>query len=206
MRFLCFVYLSYIISCIVIDVNHADLRCFSEYLLNDQIVKVKISQFSKSDGNFDFSILGPENKYILGRYNVTFGSWTFTTKKVGDYTFCVSESSSYRAQNNITSTNPIRINISIKHGAEAMLFEKREQYEGSYISLIENANGLNIVTQEVYDQIKQIKGKQQTTFNASVKNLRRIRSFSISSICIIIALSIIEIMYLRNLFIQQKVA
>ena len=163
------------------------LMCFKEDLTSETLAIVEVS----SKKEVGLRIMDSGNYYLYERIQAEH-KYSWAALESGVYSFCA-----------FSQTDPVEIDVEFKKGVKAKDF--------SQIAKTKNLKGIEVNIEKIEESVKDLHKKvrylrereeQLRNTNATIQS--RVIVYSICTICILFALAIIQIMYMKRFFKSKK--
>lgn len=162
--------------------------CFREDLLSETLAVVEVN----SQDEFGLRIQDSGNYFLYEKTHNTH-KYSWTAFNSGVYSCCVFA----------TQAQETRVEFSLKKGVRAKDYShiaKTNNLKGIEVSL----KKLGELGKDVHKKIKYLREREEQLRNTNDTIHNRVIVYSISTICILLALGITQIMYLKRFFKSKK--
>ncbi|GAA0156893.1 hypothetical protein Leryth_007222 [Lithospermum erythrorhizon] len=175
-------------------------KCISEELHNNVVVLgdyVVISDHPPSKTpTITIKVTSPFGKTIHNQGNVSHGQFAFTTTEAGNYLACFSSDGDH-------GTGDLSVNIDWKTGIAAKDWDsvaRKQNIEGLELELTK----LEGAVEAIHDNLLYLKNRELEMRAVSEVTNSRVAWFSIMSLGVCIATSVMQILYLKQYFQKKK--
>ncbi|KAH7824073.1 putative p24 family protein delta-1 [Monocercomonoides exilis] len=180
-------------------------RCVIEDVLIDVLL---IGNFSVSPKgrSVNFNLTDPIGNELIYRINVDKASFAITSQHGGDHRLCFTNFFTSEEDEKYDQYSTI-IDFSLKHGPAAVSFaNEKETSHGTETKITSSIKTLSDMSKEVNHEIITLREIAEQDNVMSKKTLASVSWLSIISILFTIVLGIVEVIYLKRFFTEQKVA
>lgn len=166
---------------------HDQIICFKEDLASETLAIVEVSS------NNDFGLrVQDSGKYYLYERIKTEHKYSWTAFDSGIYSCCV-----------FSQSDSVEIEFEFKKGVMAKDF--------SQMAKIKNLKGIEVnlkrldeLAKEIHKKVQFLREREEKLRNTNATIHSRVIVYSICTICILVALAIIQIMYMKRFFKSKK--
>ncbi|GAA0149505.1 vesicle coat protein [Lithospermum erythrorhizon] len=175
-------------------------KCVSEELHNNVVVLGDYVVISDDHVHptptISIKVTSPFGNSIHQKDNVTHGQFAFTTTEAGNYLACFSTNENHGA-------GDLSVNIDWKNGIAAKDWEsvaKKENIEGLELEL----RKLEGAVEAIHENLNDLKSRELEMRTVSETTNSRVAWYSIMSLGVCIAASVVQIVYLKHYFQKKK--
>ncbi|OMO92092.1 hypothetical protein COLO4_17868 [Corchorus olitorius] len=183
-----------------LNVPTTGTKCVSEEIQSNVVVLADYVVVSEDHGlipTISVKVTSPYGNNLHHRENVTHGQFAFTTQEAGNYLACFwSDSHSHGG-------GEVSVNIDWKTGIAAKDWEsvaRKEKIEGVELEL----RKLEGAVEAIHENLLYLKSREAEMRTVSETTNSRVAWFSIMSLGICIAVSSLQVLYLKRFFQKKK--
>ncbi|KAK7328271.1 hypothetical protein VNO77_22374 [Canavalia gladiata] len=190
--FLCFFSAS---QAIWLTLPPAATKCVSEEIQNNVVVLVDYAVVPNTS-TISVKVSSPYGNSLHDKENTTFGNFAFTTRESGSYLAC------FWIDYNVAGGD-VSVNLDWKTGIAAKDWDsvaRKEKIEGVELEL----RKLEGSVEAIHENLIYLKGREAEMRNVSETTNARVTWFSIMSLGICIAVSVLQLWYLKRYFQKKK--
>ncbi|XP_059630770.1 transmembrane emp24 domain-containing protein p24delta3-like [Cornus florida] len=142
-------------------------------------------------------VTSPYGNNLHHQENVTHGQFAFTTSEAGNYMACIWIDGNHQGGKGVTVSLDWRIGITAKDWESVA---KKEKIEGVALEL----RKLEGAVQAIHENLNYLKNREAEMREVSEKTNARVAWFSIMSLGVCVAVSILQLWYLKSFFQKKK--
>ncbi|XP_027338071.1 transmembrane emp24 domain-containing protein p24delta4-like [Abrus precatorius] len=197
--FLCFFSTT---GAIWLTVPTSAIKCVSEEIQNNIVVLVDYVVVANGDdpshnSTISVKVTSPYGNNLHDMENTTIGNFAFTTRESGNYLACFSVAHS-QAEGDVSVDLDWKIGIAAKDWDSVA---KKEKIQGVQLEL----RKLEGTVEAIHDNLIYLKGREAEMRNVSETTNARVAWFSIMSLGICIAVSVLQLWHLKRYFHKKKI-
>ncbi|GMJ03613.1 hypothetical protein like AT1G09580 [Hibiscus trionum] len=183
-----------------LNVPQTGTKCVSEEIQSNVVVLADYVVVSEDHGHIptiSVKVTSPFGNTLHHKENVTHGQFAFTTQEAGNYLAC------FWSEGHYQGAGELSVNIDWKTGIAAKDWEsvaRKEKIEGVELEL----KKLEGAVEAIHENFLYLKDREAEMRITSENTNARVAWFSISSLGICIAVSGLQIWYLKRYFQKKK--
>ncbi|XWS55228.1 hypothetical protein CRYUN_Cryun10bG0157000 [Craigia yunnanensis] len=183
-----------------LNVPPTGTKCVSEEIQNNVVVLadyVVVSEDHDHTPTISVKVTSPYGNNLHHRENVTHGQFAFTTQEAGNYLAC------FWSESHTHGGGEVSVSIDWKTGIAAKDWEsvaRKEKIEGVELEL----KKLEGAVEAIHENLLYLKSREAEMRTVSETTNGRVAWFSIMSLGICIAVSGLQVWYLKRFFQKKK--
>ncbi|MBA0743163.1 hypothetical protein Gogos_005877 [Gossypium gossypioides] len=183
-----------------LNIPKTGTKCVSEEIHSNVVVLADYVVVSVEDGQtatIAVKVTSPYGNNLHHRENVTYGRFAFTTEEAGNYLAC------FWSDNRTRGSGEVVVNIDWKTGIAAKDWEsvaRKEKLQGVELEL----RKLEGAVEAIHENLLYLKSREAEMRSTSETTNGRVAWFSIMSLGICIAVSGLQVWYLKRFFQKKK--
>ncbi|XVF00707.1 hypothetical protein REPUB_Repub04eG0024600 [Reevesia pubescens] len=183
-----------------LNLPHTGTKCVSEEIQSNVVVLSDYVVVSEDHGyipTISVKVTSPYGNNLHHRENVTHGQFAFMTQEGGNYLAC------FRLESHTHGGGEVSVNIDWKTGIAAKDWEsvaRKEKIEGVELEL----RKLEGAVEAIHENLLYLKSREAEMRIVSETTNGRVAWFSIMSLGICIAVSGLQVLYLKRFFQKKK--
>uniref|UniRef100_A0A5B7AUQ3 Putative transmembrane emp24 domain-containing protein p24delta3-like n=1 Tax=Davidia involucrata TaxID=16924 RepID=A0A5B7AUQ3_DAVIN len=191
-----------IAQAIWLNLPSSGTKCVSEEIQNNVVVLADYSVISYDEHphvipTIAARVTSPYGNNLHHQENVTHGQFAFTTSEAGNYLACFWLDSNHQGGTDVTVSLDWRIGIAAKDWESVA---RKEKIEGVELEL----RKLEGLVQAIHENLNYLKNREAEMREVSETTNARVARFSIMSLGVCIAVSILQLSYLKRFFRKKK--
>ncbi|KAI3513422.1 hypothetical protein L1887_20754 [Cichorium endivia] len=187
-----------------LDLPPSGTKCVSEDIQNNVVVLADYSLINgqedahmPSGATISVRVTSPYGNNLHHKENMTHGQFAFTTSESGNYLACFWVDGHHQGTKGLTVSLDWRIGIAAKDWESVA---KKEKIEGVEFEL----RKLEGAVEAIHENLIYLKNREADMREVSEKTNARVAWFSIMSLGVCIAVSILQLWYLKRFFHKKK--
>ncbi|RDX71550.1 Transmembrane emp24 domain-containing protein p24delta3, partial [Mucuna pruriens] len=177
-------------------------KCVSEEIHNNVVVLVDYAVIATADDHshnttISVKVTSPYGNNLHHMENITIGNFAFTTRESGNYLAC------FWVGHNIHHGGEVSVNLDWKTGIAAKDWDsvaRKEKIEGVELEL----RKLEGSVEAIHENLIYLRGREAEMRNVSESTNARVAWFSIMSLGMCIAVSVLQLWHLKRYFHKKK--
>ncbi|XP_018485602.1 transmembrane emp24 domain-containing protein p24delta3-like [Raphanus sativus] len=183
-----------------LDVPATGMKCVSEEIQSNVVVLADYIIISEDDSllpTISVKVTSPYGKNLHHMENVTVGEFAFTTQESGNYMACFTADAKSHGNKNVSISVDWKTGIAAKDWKN---IAKKEKIEGVELEI----RKLEAAVESIHENLVYIRNKEADMRTVSEKTNSRVAWYSTMSMGICIAVSGVQVVYLKQYFQKKK--